>query len=715
MFRIGIDVGGTFTDFLLINELGESTIYKTLTTPKDPSEGVFDGLVLMAKDREISLPEFLGQVKIIVHGTTITTNATLTGDGAKTGFITTKGFRDVLNMRRGMRERQYDSKHSPPPPLVPRYLIATVEERVDCEGKEVTSLNRDDVLKSAALFKSEGIEAVAVSFLFSFFNPLHEREIREILQEELPGVYISLSSEVLPQVRVYERHSTTALNAYVGPILAKYLAKLQSRLQGKGYAGTLLIMQSNGGVMSPEVAMRFASNTLLSGPASGPAAGIFYSESQAVKDIITVDMGGTSFDVCLVKEGKPGFTVEGRVGDYRIASPMIDIHTIGAGGGSIAWIDPGGILCVGPKSAGSEPGPVCYGRGGRQPAVTDANLILGYLDPNFFHGGDLQLNYDATFNAIEELGKKLGLDAVETAAGIYKIVNANMADGVREVSIKRGHDPREFALVVAGGAGPIHAAAIASELGLSLIIVPRESSVFCAAGMLISDLKHDFVRTYNAPVGKHTLEELNDLYGIETLSGKKLFHGQQNLNRLKDLYNEMRLEALKTLSAEGIPEKSVVLSYSADLRYIGQLNDVEVGWEDSPIEDVINGLEEAFHKRHETLYGYSMPGSPVEFMNLRLSAIGATDKMSFNKFPFSGIDASFAMKGKRQAYFNGKFVETPVYDGLLMGNGNMLEGPAIVEQPTTTIIVTPEFNLACDEYNNYILRPNGVKFHHIRK
>jgi len=233
--------------------------------------------------------------------------------------------------------------------------------------------------------------------------------------------------------------------------------------------------------------------------------------------------------------------------------------------------------------------------------------------------------------------------------------------------------------------------------------------------MLISDLKHDFVRTYNAPVGKHTLEELNDLYGIETLSGKKLFHGQQNLNRLKDLYNEMRLEALKTLSAEGIPEKSVVLSYSADLRYIGQLNDVEVGWEDSPIEDVINGLEEAFHKRHETLYGYSMPGSPVEFMNLRLSAIGVTDKMSINKFPFSGIDVSFAMKGKRQAYFNGKFVETPVYDGLLMGNGNMLEGPAIVEQPTTTIIVTPEFNLACDEYNNYILRPNGVKFHHIRK
>lgn len=383
-YRIGIDVGGTFTDFLLVNDLGESLVYKTPTTPKDPTEGVFTGLKLMAGDKDLSVVEFLSQVKIIVHGTTITTNATLTGEGAKTGFITTKGFRDCLNMRRGMREEQYNPKQSPPPPLVPRYLIQVVDERVNCEGHEVTPLNEDDVRRAIRFFKQEGVEAVAVSLLFSFFNPAHEQRIKEIITEEAPGLYVSLSSEVLPQVRVYERHSTTALNAYVGPPLSRYLTKLKGRLAQEGFGGTLLIMQSNGGVMAPEIAIRFASNTLLSGPASGPTAGVFYAESQSARDIITIDMGGTSFDVCLVKDKKPAFTEEGQVGGYRLASPIIDIHTIGAGGGSIAWVDPGGILCVGPKSAGSEPGPVCYGHGGTQPTVTDANLVLGYLAADFF-------------------------------------------------------------------------------------------------------------------------------------------------------------------------------------------------------------------------------------------------------------------------------------------------------------------------------------------
>ncbi|AGL00667.1 hydantoinase/oxoprolinase family protein [Desulfoscipio gibsoniae] len=688
-YRIGIDVGGTFTDFLLVNDLGESLVYKTPTTPKDPTEGVFTGLKLMAGDKDLSVVEFLSQVKIIVHGTTITTNATLTGEGAKTGFITTKGFRDCLNMRRGMREEQYNPKQSPPPPLVPRYLIQVVDERVNCEGHEVTPLNEDDVRRAIRFFKQEGVEAVAVSLLFSFFNPAHEQRIKEIITEEAPGLYVSLSSEVLPQVRVYERHSTTALNAYVGPPLSRYLTKLKGRLAQEGFGGTLLIMQSNGGVMAPEIAIRFASNTLLSGPASGPTAGVFYAESQSARDIITIDMGGTSFDVCLVKDKKPAFTEEGQVGGYRLASPIIDIHTIGAGGGSIAWVDPGGILCVGPKSAGSEPGPVCYGHGGTQPTVTDANLVLGYLAADFFYGGKLKLDLDSARRAVGNLASELGLDIETTAAGIYKIVNANMADGVREVSVRRGHDPREFALVVAGGAGPIHAAAIASELDISLIIIPRESSVFCAAGMLISDLKHDFVRTYNAPVGQH------------------------DLIKIKELYQEMRDEAMRTLAAEGISREAVKLLYRADLRYIGQFNDVGVVWEETLIEDAIQNLSGAFHKRHDTLYGYSMPGAPLEFMNLRMLATGVTDKPSFNKFPYVGRDASDALKGERPVYFDGNFINTPVYDGLRMGYGNLIQGPAIVEQPTTTIIVTPEFDLTCDEYNDYILYPKGVKYNHI--
>jgi len=681
VYRVGIDVGGTFTDFLLIDEVGQSKVYKTLTTPKSPTEGVVNGLALMAEDLKISFKDFLQQVSTIVHGTTITTNATLTGDGAKTGFITTKGFRDVLNMRRGLREKQYSPKQSPPTELVPRYLIQVVNERVNNEGHEVIPLNEEEVRQAAKLFKEQGVEAIAVSLLFSFFNPEHEQRIKEILQEVMPDIYVSISSEILPQIRVYERNSTTALNAYVGPPLFKYLTDLQSRFQDEGFNGTLLIMQSNGGVMSPEVASRFASNTLLSGPAAGPAAGIFYSESQDSDNIITVDMGGTSFDICLIKDKQPGLTTEGQIGGYRIASPMLDIHTIGAGGGSIAWVDSGGMLRVGPKSAGSEPGPVCYGRGGKNITVTDANLILGYLDPEFFHGGSLELDVETTKEVLGELAHKFGMDTVATAAGVYHIVNMNMADGVREVSVRRGHDPREFALVVAGGAGPIHAAAIAKELGISSIIVPRESSVFCAAGMLISDLKHDYVRTYNAPV-------LN-----------------ANLDKITEFYDDMSKEALAVLGQEGVSSDRIQLKLAADVRYLGQSSEVEVLVNSNKLEEELAHISETFHHTHNELYGYAMPGAPLEFINLRLTAVGIVDKPNFNKFPYRGTESDHAIKTKRKAYFEGGYQEVPVYDGLKLNNGNIVVGPAIIEQPTTTIIVTPDFNIKCDDFNNYVMYP----------
>ncbi|KUO75217.1 MAG: 5-oxoprolinase [Desulfosporosinus sp. BRH_c37] len=681
MYRVGIDVGGTFTDFLLIDEVGQSKVYKTLTTPKSPTEGVVNGLELMAKDLKISFRDFLQQVTTIVHGTTITTNATLTGDGANTGFITTKGFRDALNMRRGLRAKQYSPKQSPPAELVPRYLVQAVEERVNFAGQEVTPLNEVEVRQAAKLFIEQGVEAIAVSLLFSFFNPEHEQRIKEILQEEMPDVYVSLSSEILPQVRLYERNSTTALNAYVGPPLFKYLTNLLARFNDEGFKGTLLIMQSNGGVMSPEVAKRFASNTLLSGPAAGPAAGIFYSESQEADNIITVDMGGTSFDICLIKNKQPGITNEGQVGGYRIASPMLDIHTIGAGGGSIAWVDAGGMLRVGPKSASSEPGPVCYGRGGKNITTTDANLILGYLDPKFFHGGTLDLDVQATKDVLAELAQKLGMDPVATAAGVYKIVNMGMADGVREVSVRRGHDPREFALVVAGGAGPIHAAEIATELGISSIIVPRESSVFCAAGMLISDLKHDYVRTYHAP--------------MESAS----------LDKITEFFDDMAKEALAVLGQEGVSSDRIQLKYAADIRYIGQSSEVEVVMSSNKLEEELTHIGEAFHRTHNELYGYAMPGAALEVVNLRLTAIGIVDKPNFNKFAYQGTESDHALKTKRKAYFEGGYQEVQVYDGLKLNNGNIVIGPAIIEQPTTTIIVTPDFNIKCDDFNNYVMYP----------
>ena len=681
--RIGVDVGGTFTDFLVVDEAGNAEIHKTSTTPDDPSIGFFRGLQKAAGRRGWQLDDFLQQVETIVHGTTITTNATLTGDGANTGFITTKGFRDVLNMRRGLKERQFE-KYSPPPALVERSHIRAVEERINVSGDILTPLNEADVRSAAQYFRGEGIEAVAVSFLWSFRNPVHELRVKEILEQELPGIYVSLSTEILPQIRLYERNSTTALNAYVGPVLTRYISRLLSQLETRTFTGNLLIMQSNGGVMSPQVAQRFASNTLLSGPAGAPMAGVFYGNTHGFKNVITIDMGGTSFDVALVKDAEPGVTTEGMIGEHRIASPILDIHTIGAGGGSIAWIDRGGLLAVGPKSAGAAPGPACYGRGGTLPTVTDAQYVLGYLDPAYFEEGELQFDAGAARTAIDEhIAQPLSMDPVAAADGIYQLVNNNMAAALGVVSVERGYDPREFVLVVAGGAGPIHAAAIARELDIPLILIPRESSVFCAAGMLISDLKHDYVRTCAMDIDR-----------VDT--------GQVNA-----LFAEMTENARQTLESEAVSDERIEVKYSADLRYIGQFNEVEVPLpKGSELTDrSVRDLCAAFHSKHDSLYGYSMPDADVELINLRVTARGKTEKPAQEKHERSGADPNHALLGSRDAWFDDGFADTPVYDGLKLVNGNRVTGPAIVVQPTTTIIVPPDFALLCDEYNNYLMYP----------
>lgn len=681
--RIGVDVGGTFTDFLVVDEAGNAEIHKTSTTPGDPSIGFFRGLEKAAARRGLQFDDFLHQVETIVHGTTITTNATLTGDGANTGFITTKGFRDVLNMRRGLKERQFE-KYAPPPALIPRRHIQPVEERINVQGEILVPLNEEDVRAAARYFREQGVEAVAVSFLWSFRNPSHELRVREILEQELPGIYVSLSTEVLPQIRLYERNSTTALNAYVGPVLTRYISRLLAQLETGNFTGNLLIMQSNGGVMSPQVAQRYASNTLLSGPAGAPMAGVFYGNTHGFRNVITIDMGGTSFDVALVKDAEPAVTTEGMIGEHRIASPILDIHTIGAGGGSIAWIDQGGLLAVGPKSAGAAPGPACYGRGGVLPTVTDAQYVLGYLDPAYFEEGELEFDAEAARTAIgEHIARPLSMDLVAAADGIYQLVNNNMAAALGVVSVERGYDPREFVLVVAGGAGPIHAAAIARELDIPLILIPRESSVFCAAGMLISDLKHDYVRTYAADIDR-----------VDT-------------GQVTALFAEMTETARQTLRSEAVPDERVEVKYSADLRYIGQFNEVEVPLpEGGELADrSVTDLCAAFHLKHDSLYGYSMPDAGVELINLRITARGKTEKPVQEKHGKSGARPDHALLGSRNAWFDDEFIDTPVYDGLKLVNGNRVNGPAVVVQPTTTIIVPPDFALLCDEYNNYLMYP----------
>ncbi len=686
-FKIGIDVGGTFTDFLLADEQGAASVYKILSTPDDPSRAVMTGLQAMARDRGMDLASFLGNVDIIVHGTTVTTNAVLTGNVAPTGLLTTAGFRDALEMRRGIREVLYDNRYRAPEPLVPRDLRVPVEERVDYAGVVVTPLKMSDVDAGIALFQEDAPEAVAICFLHAHACDEHEKAAADRVRERMPNAYVSVSSEVLPQIRFYERVSTTVLNACVGPILRRYVDTLVEKLRQGGLGGVLLIMQSNGGVTTPAAVTGLAAGTLLSGPSAAPIAGIAYTGVHGDDSFITVDMGGTSFDTALIKDATPVVTTFSTVDRRALALPMMDIHTIGAGGGSIAWIDQGGLLRMGPRSAGARPGPVCYGFGGDEPTCTDANLILGFLDPDYFAGGAMHLDVDAARTAISErIAGPLGLDPVEAAHGMFHVMNVTMASAIREISVQKGYDPREFPLVCAGGAGPIHAAMIARELDITRIIVPRESSIFCAAGMLLSDLKHDFVRTYPTLLRKDVMDP----------------------GRMNRLARDMEAEGRGLLTDERITPKRQLFRYSLDLRYVGQYHEVNV---DIAVDHLADGNDEAmraaFHAAHDRLYGYSLEeaGRDVELVNIRLTAIGLTEKPSFKEEQDRGPDPAAAFKTRRPVFLpsEGDFGDVDVFDGAALRRGNRLSGPAIIEHVNTTVFVPPGWSVACDPFGSAVL------------
>lgn len=684
-YKIGIDVGGTFTDFLLAHEDRTAQIYKVLSTPDDPSIGLMNGLKEMAKDRNTSLQEFIKDVDTIVHGTTVTTNAVLTYRGAKTGLLTTKGVRDVLEMRRGIREEQYNNRYTNVEPLVPRYLRYPIEERLDYKGDILTSTNEQDIFDAVKLFTEEGVKAIAICFMNSFANKDHEEVAAKIIREKMPNAYLTVSSTLLPSIRFYDRISTTVLNSYVGPILRSYLINLLRHLKDIGFMGVLLIMQSNGGIVSPEIAIDNAAVTLLSGPAGGPVAGIAYTALQGYKDCITVDMGGTSFDAALIKNRTPLVTTEGEINRLRLALPMLNIVTIGAGGGSIGWIDEGGLLRMGPQSAGAKPGPTCYDLGGKLPTCTDADLLLGYLDKSYFAGGKMPLNEQRAFQAIKiHIADKLKMDVIEAAAGMYHIINVNMAAGVREVSVKRGQDPRDFPLVVAGGAGPNHACMIALELEIPVMIIPKESSIFCAAGMLMSDLQHNFVRTYAVPFEK------------------------LDLKKFQSLFEEMEHEGTLLLKSEHIPRDQIEFIYSIDMRYIKQYHEVNITvTQDEIFKRKLTSMAKKFHPEHNRLYGYSLEevGTPIEVINLRLNCIGKTEKPKFLKMKYEGPDPSKAFKKKRSVYLptKKKFQMVSVFDGDKLHYGNKIEGPAMIEQVNTTTFVSPEFSVLCDAYGSFTM------------
>ncbi|MEP7181621.1 MAG: hydantoinase/oxoprolinase family protein [Betaproteobacteria bacterium] len=688
--RIGIDVGGTFTDFILTRDDAPPLLHKVLSTPRDPSIAVVAGLAELAAmvDPGRTVEQFAASIDTIVHGTTVTTNATLTHTGAKSALLTTEGVRDALEMRRGIREEQYNNAYTNVKPLVPRHLRIGVRGRLDRAGRELTPLAADDVLRAVEGFKQEDVQAVSICFMNSFANPAHEQAAAALVRAAMPDAFLTVSSDLLPSIRFYDRLSTTALNSYVGPKLNHYLAQLVDRLATIDFRGLLLIMQSNGGVMAPEVARQSPALTLLSGPAGGPGAGLFYAKALGADRAITTDMGGTSFEAS-VAVGTPLLVNDGEIARHKIALPMLDIHTIGAGGGSIGWLDPGGLLRMGPQSAGADPGPACYMKGGTLPASTDANLVLGYLDPAYFAGGRMPLSVAAAREAIERnIAVPMGLTVEEAAAGMFRVVCNNMAQGVREVTIKRGWDPREFPFVAAGGAGPIHSCQICNELEIPLQIVPRESSVLCAMGMLLSDLQHDYVRTFVA-----------DLATLDWM-------------RLAAMVDEMIADGDRQLAAERIPAARRRFTVKLDCRYVKQYHEVGVDVPRAAIgardgAAVAQGL----HREHNRLYGYSLEheNAPIEIINVRVQATGSVDKPRHPEDEWSAVDPATAQKGRRNAYVpeDNAFRSVPVYDGHRLHHGQRITGPAIVEEVTTAIVLTGSWDAIVDRFGSFVLYRKG--------
>jgi len=691
-YRIGIDVGGTFTDYLLLCPDGSTRAHKVLSSRADPSQAVLQGLGDLAAASGLALSDFLRAVDIIVHGTTVTTNAVLTGDVARTGLLTTTGLRDALEMRRGVREAFYDNKFTAPQPLVPRRLRLAVRGRIDHQGRELEPLSLDDVERAIAEFQARGVEAVAIGFMHSYANQAHEEAAAEVVARRMPGAYLSVSSRVLPQVRFYERLSTTVLNAAVGPILQRYMDNLRRRLLASDFDGTLRIMQSNGGVTSPEAVAALAASTLLSGPAAAPTAGLAALQAHGEDSFITVDMGGTSFDAAMVVGGAPAITTSGSVNRFALALPSMEIITIGAGGGSIAWFD-NGLLRMGPQSAGAEPGPACLGRGGDKPTCTDADLVLGFLSPTFFAGGHIPLDLQSALAAItRHVAEPLGVGPARAAFGMFHVMNVNMALAIREISVQKGWDPRKFPLICAGGAGAVHAAMIARQLGIRRVVVPREAAIFCASGMLRTDLKHDFVRSCPSMLGEATTDS----------------------TRLAALVDAMSSEANGMLAAEGIAPDRRRYVLSLDLRYVGQYHEVSVAVTAAQLQSGNwEAIRAAFHDRHDRLYGYALreEGAGVELVSVRLSALGQTPKPPLTHEPLSRVDAGHALKGHRGVFQPeaGDFARTAVYDGDRLRHGNRLTGPAIVEKVTTTIFIPAGFTLAVDSFGGCVLEDHAAE------
>jgi N-methylhydantoinase A len=660
MLRIGIDVGGTFTDLVAVDDSGRVALAKSTSTPSDPSLGVMDGPGLLAAELARDLPSLLAETECIVHGTTVATNALLERKGARVGLLTTEGHRDIIEMREGLKDDRYNLRMPAPIPLVPRALRIGVRERMRFDGTVDIPLNRASLASGIRKLMQAGVDAVAVCYLHAYRDPIHELATRRYVETRIPEAYISLSSEVLPQIKEYERVCTTVVNAYVGPTLARYLNHLAKRLQVAGYRGDILIMQSHGGVTPLADAARLAAAAILSGPAGGIAGSRYSARLLGEGNLIAFDMGGTSTDISVLEAGEPFLTGDKAVGGLKVALPSIDIHTLGAGGGSMAHVDLGGILHVGPESAGADPGPACYGKGGMAATVTDANLVLGYLDPANFLGGRMQLHTDAALTAVEQTASELGITVVAAAEGIHRVVNTNMAEGIRLVSARRGVDPRRFILLAFGGAAGLHISEVARLLEITRVVVPRVAAVLSAWGMLATDLRYELVRTHVGEVQGVGAAELRRLFAAMEADGRA---------RLATAFSG-----------------PVSVRRAADMRYGEQIFEITVPLDGVDINapDLIERVVERFHHRHEALYTYCAPDQEVVLVNVRLAVVGELPMLPPE--PVLEARGAIAPQGVRRVHLS-TWLDVPVYHLDALRPWYEVEGPAIFESATTTVLI----------------------------
>jgi N-methylhydantoinase A len=682
--RIGIDTGGTFTDVVAVDEAtGRTTTTKTPSTPADPAEGFLTGvrkvLDLLGLDG--------GAITAVSHGTTVATNQLLEGRLDRIGFITTEGYESVLEIARQSVPDGYGNSYFwvKPPRIVPADLVRTVRGRLDPRGDEVRPLDEDDARAAARFLRDAGVATIGVCLLHSYANDAHERRVLEVLREEHPDAVVSISSEVLREYREYERSVTTLVDAAVKPRVGAYVTAIRERLDGIAPGVPFYVMKSNGGVLSAEEVVHQPITTMLSGPAAGALGAALVAGAAGFDRVLTCDGGGTSTDVTVVVDGEPALTTEGSVGAYPSKIPMIDVVTVGAGGGSIAWLSPEGTLKVGPRSAGADPGPICYPEGGSEPTVTDAHVVLGRIPPHLL-GGEIPLSVEAARAGLEQLGEKLGLDLERTATGILEISAWNQANALRQVTVARGLDVRDFTLTTFGGSGSLLACRLMDVLGLPRTLVPPDPGNLSAFGLLTVDVRNDHVQT--------------------TISR----HADLDLDRVRTVFGELEARAREALDGEGFPRDRQRIQRSADLRYVGQAFEVRVPVADGDLDDAAaEDVAQAFHAAHRQLYGYDFAEDPrqaVEWVNLRVSGIGPIRRPDLLELPAAEGGADRAVTGSRPVFFD-DWVETPTYDRPRLAPGDVVHGPAVIEEFGSTVPVHPGFRATVDFHGNLLVERNA--------